>query len=715
MDLREQLRKLKKEAECPLCLNTIREPKTLPCLHSLCLACLKKAGTCEERPRETAITCPVCSTSFPPVEGTYDHLPTSFHLSRLVDILAIQDSNLAGICIDCEGNNAACYYCSVCQIFMCKACFDSHQRLQVTRGHRRVLYQNLNAQDVAELIHRPVTCTQKYHGRKTLEYYCQKCKVCICHKCGLVDHSQHTMVEIKQASEQQKIQIMEVLEKVKRKVILCEKEITRHRGFFEESKETIATARNSVRTTVAELAQVLNEHQSAMMSELDDIYEAQERAYATQKRQCELFVSQLKRTVEYAEEILRRNIGPEILQEQQVVIKRCNDLLKTKTREVYKPLLMDYVTNEEALQNVKCILFGRVTFRNDYSSRSVVSGLLEAGASRPSFSFDIRDSGEATTSMRTPASSEELENFIAGSKDRRYANPVIPRGIGQHKQGAPMNWTPLTSSPVQYESVFSFGSPGKEQGKFDWPQCIAVNSRTGNVAVADRDNDRVQIFDAGGKFLTEFGRKGTGSERLCKPRSVAFAKSGGIIVVHSKKLSLFSEAGQFIEHIINPHLKQPWSVSVAPTGHVVVCDEGDKLIKLLSPDWTELQQSFNAPGGDMSLFTVYHQEKLFVSYHNADCVSVFNVGATLLYSIGREGSGDGQLSYPAGLAIDRFNNLVVCDYGNGRLQVFTPDGKFLNKMEGSVTHLGSPWSVAVSTDGRVFVTDLDKDCVHAFH
>ena len=68
-----------------------------------------------------------------------------------------------------------------------------------------------------------------------------------------------------------------------------------------------------------------------------------------------------------------------------------------------------------------------------------------------------------------------------------------------------------------------------------------------------------------------------------------------------------------------------------------------------------------------------------------------------------------------GLAIDKFNNLIVCDKGNTRLQLFTLDGKFVSKVEQHfLKDGGAPGYVAVSNDGRVFVTDEEKDCVHVF-
>ena len=69
-----------------------------------------------------------------------------------------------------------------------------------------------------------------------------------------------------------------------------------------------------------------------------------------------------------------------------------------------------------------------------------------------------------------------------------------------------------------------------------------------------------------------------------------------------------------------------------------------------------------------------------------------------------------------GLTIDRFNNLVVCDSGNKRLQVFTLDGKFVSKIEGQHIGFKNPFSVAVSRTGQLFVTDRENPhCVYVLH
>jgi len=74
------------------------------------------------------------------------------------------------------------------------------------------------------------------------------------------------------------------------------------------------------------------------------------------------------------------------------------------------------------------------------------------------------------------------------------------------------------------------------------------------------------------------------------------------------------------------------------------------------------------------------------------------------------------LSHPVGLAIDKFNNLIVCDQGNGRLQIFGLDGRFVSKIEGNFfkDHVAL-WYVAVSNNGNVLVTDFNEHCFYVFH
>jgi DNA-binding beta-propeller fold protein YncE len=52
--------------------------------------------------------------------------------------------------------------------------------------------------------------------------------------------------------------------------------------------------------------------------------------------------------------------------------------------------------------------------------------------------------------------------------------------------------------------IASWGGPGEGPGRFTTPHAVAVD-RLDRVLVADRENNRVQVFDRAGKFLTAWG------------------------------------------------------------------------------------------------------------------------------------------------------------------------------------------------------------------
>jgi len=95
---------------------------------------------------------------------------------------------------------------------------------------------------------------------------------------------------------------------------------------------------------------------------------------------------------------------------------------------------------------------------------------------------------------------------------------------------------------------------------------------------------------------------------------------------------------------------------------------------------------------------------------SAECVKVFNNEGKFLYDIGTEGPD--KLHCPVGLAVDKFNNLIVCD--KTIVHVFTLEGKFLNSIKGRSTDLHHFFAVAVSSTGELFITDIERHSVDVF-
>ena len=732
MDVQQLFKSLRKEAECPLCLETVKDPKTLPCLHSFCLVCLDKNANYARRQLQTAIKCPVCQASFQiPQEDTFGALPASFHLNRLVDLLALTDGGTESQqCGSCEENNSATHYCFECQSFLCTTCFEAHQRIKATRGHKNISVKNLQASDVDKLIRRPAMCSEKYHQDQPLEYYCQDCNVCTCIKCSVVSHNHHTMVDMQKAADEQKRQIALALKKVKAEVVILENEMKHQMELMDENKTQISAAREKMNETVDDCIRLLTEHKASMNAKFDEINQAHQKAHATHLENFQLAVTQLKSSLEQGENILERNVNAEILQTKPVIIGRCEYLLKAKKPATYEPPHVNYVVEQ------KMDVVDRVVVSQTDPSLSSVEELLRVVKEQIETYFVVftRDSygrqcynedDHIMCDIYTSAGdSLETDLKIEDDEDGSYTVYYTPDRIGIYKVEVEVNGKPLDNniwssqledcSPWSVQVIqqymilydFEFGSSDNRPGQFNTPYDIAISEETGTIAVSDYQNKRIQLFDSNGGYLREIGLRAN-----CT--SLDFTKAGHIIAVTPSdvhKISLFSEEGQFIKYIDSEHLKFPFHISTDDDDDITVCDQESNEVIVISPDGTQLVTRITASECDQSImYAIYHEESscFFVSDSKADCVNVFDVEGNFLHDIGR-----GSLLYPVGLAIDKFNHLIVCDTGNQRLVVFTTEGDYLTETE-QCFH--TPYFVAASEDGDIVVTDYGKNSVYLFH
>lgn len=87
-------------------------------------------------------------------------------------------------------------------------------------------------------------------------------------------------------------------------------------------------------------------------------------------------------------------------------------------------------------------------------------------------------------------------------------------------------------------------------GDFAAPQGVAVDN-DGNVYVTDTLNDRVEIFDADGNFISAFGKNGDGPGTFARPKGIAIDSDGHIWVADEvqDRLQVFNREGQVLTYV----------------------------------------------------------------------------------------------------------------------------------------------------------------------
>jgi tripartite motif-containing protein 71 len=92
------------------------------------------------------------------------------------------------------------------------------------------------------------------------------------------------------------------------------------------------------------------------------------------------------------------------------------------------------------------------------------------------------------------------------------------------------------------------GGKGSGDGQFHCPRGITVLGSSGEVAVADRINHRVQIFDSAGKYKRQFGTEGNQADgQLLEPMGLASDAHGNLLVVdRTNRLQVFDPEGKHL-------------------------------------------------------------------------------------------------------------------------------------------------------------------------
>jgi len=261
-----------------------------------------------------------------------------------------------------------------------------------------------------------------------------------------------------------------------------------------------------------------------------------------------------------------------------------------------------------------------------------------------------------------------------------------------------------SSGNIDFEikkSGTSGGLSGSEPGEFDYPLGIGIDT-SGKIYVADRDNDRIQIFDAAGNFVADeiTGDSISEDAKLYGPSGVDVDESGKIYVAdrNNQAVKVYSNSGDYITKFSPSHgTFYGDALAVSDSGKIYVGEAFHDHVVALSSTGEILE----------TLGSACQTESGW-----GDCVDPDGNGPLIL--------GDGQFASIYGLDVDQHGNLFVADRGNHRIQKFDSNGNFVTKFgrNGGTGYIGSgegelasPLGVTISEDGKIFIADTNNNRV----
>jgi len=284
----------------------------------------------------------------------------------------------------------------------------------------------------------------------------------------------------------------------------------------------------------------------------------------------------------------------------------------------------------------------------------------------------------------------------------------------------------VDSSTPRLPTDVLIGRSGRTDGRFQTPRALAVEAGTGSVFVVDRSG-RVQRFSKDGTFELSWSMpkfdKG-------KPTGISIGLDGLIYVAdtHEHQVLVFNReghvVGSFGSYGQGPgQFVYPTDVAFAPDGRIFVSEfGGNDRIQVFDTHWKFLKE-FGEPGQEPGMFArpqsiAFSRDgsELFVADACNHRIQVFGDSGELKRVLGDCGREPGKLAYPYGLDVLDDGTLLVCEFGNCRIQRLNPrTGDSLGIWGGGGHATGrfdAPWSVQC-VDGRVFVIDSSNGRVQS--
>ena len=531
------------------------------------------------------------------------------------------------------GEGEAQGFCRDCGQFICQLCLDMHHKWREFQSHEISSFNEVQETASKMVTPKKVTTLCPKHPTEPIKIYCDTCDELICRDCTVKTHRDHSYDLIPDAFPKHRDTIITSVEPVKTQLAIVNEVVRRLNSRSEKLEQQRVEAKGKVDAEIERLHAILEARRRELHSEVDGKVRQASKELAAQRDQHELRQAQLSSCVEFVEGSLQSGTQEEVLSMKRQVVQRAQQMAEPQQLQLGPEHVLRVVCAD---LSPACQTLGEVHFQPAPCEATHVKTISEvkeprhiAFADNGQFvvchwhdgvsifnhnytklrSFGHAGSGdnELTCPLGVAISSDNIV-FIASQHcvtkftlEGQFIASVGSQGSGRLQFNIPfaIAYNDINNKVyvcdtynhritiLNLDLTFhgSFGSEGRETGKFIYPYGISVDSR-GNVLVADCSNKRIQVLDASGRYLSSITHT-TPEQKLQRPVSVSVGPDDCVYVVEkdSNRVSIFDHTGKYIKSFGKKGNKdgefdRPYAIAVSDEGYVYVSDTGNDRIQV---------------------------------------------------------------------------------------------------------------------------------------
>ena len=235
--------------QCPICMDEYKDPRILPCHHTVCLTCLLDYVR-HSSSSGRLFRCPQCRSDICVPRGGVKDFPPNFYVNCIQDELGSRP--YFGVCDICERDWLISQYrCVDCDLDICRFCIHEHRLFKHDAG-RDVTIMRIETGNIASYMASEKGC--EIHSGETLQMFCCTCESAVCVTCVCETHKKHeTMPLVKRLMASQK-DLQFNLDDLKAEVKSTNDSLTELRSLRNKIQESCEGTTTSIRLRARELA-----------------------------------------------------------------------------------------------------------------------------------------------------------------------------------------------------------------------------------------------------------------------------------------------------------------------------------------------------------------------------------------------------------------------------------------------------------------------------
>ena len=724
---------------CHECSKVYSYPKTIDCLHSFCISCLRSLSTLDTNDH-TVVVCPKCDFQSVVPENDFEAYPDAFHIKQKIQLhefLQKVNGSMAALCEKCSGKKEeeATSYCSECAQFICKLCVTIHGCWSEFQSHKVVSLSQLRHSEASKAFlpnrSEPLHC---HAHSKECTFFCESCQVEICHECIVRTHREHHYNLARESAAKHKESIREALSgiaeiperlqlAIDQVVGISEKYTANTEAVVVETKEKFQKLQRELSERCDQLvksARALETcKQKPLQKQLEEL-----TAMKTKVTECIEFVSASSSSDHTSEFFM---VERQMRRQVKVVGKEFEslDLMPIEDPEIHLFLGSNTADAIRAGGSISDgnILYAGTSGERFFAVNEIITFFVALSSayykSRASpidqFKAEIQSLRDGSVCpVRIAVGSGGFAKLQCSFTERgRYSVNVYRDG--EHITGSPYTFY-VKPSPQHFQA------PVKTIANLSSPRGVAVNSRN-QVVVTEETRHSVTVFGRKSKKVLSFGTSGEASSLLNKPLGISIDDEGYIYIADSKNnlVKKFSSEGTHMAEYdgtkcSSGSLKQPSGVKISRDGLVYVVDRGNSRVVVFNTDLV-YQFEFGGPGVGLGRLEdpwdlAFDSHGIcYITDMKQHCIHLFSPRGEFRGRVGSHGTQKGKLNRPSGIAIDKFGRIFVSEAGNHRVSIFHVCSEFIECFSTGLTMV-NPCGIAVDEDGFVYVTC--SSCVHIF-